>query len=128
MSPRKSSTSSAEPALSRPRYLAVEVAGDQPIPPSRFELELRRRLTEVSGPDPLFKIVRFDGSRGLVRIGHRNLLAARRAWNLPVNPAARSMPVRTLRSYGTLRKGKLWMRSPGSRSDTARVAPDGGYK
>jgi RNase P/RNase MRP subunit POP5 len=104
------------------------VAGDQPIPPSQFELELRRRLTDAFGPDPLFKVVRFDGSRGLVRLGHRNVPAARQAWNRPLDPTGRAVPIRTLRSYGTLRKGKLWMRIPASRSAGAPVAPDGAYK
>jgi len=63
------------------------------------------------GPaDPIasLKIIRFDGSRGLVRIPHRSVERARSAWNEAPGPTG--LPLRTVRSYGTLRKGKAWMR------------------
>jgi len=104
------------------------VAGDQPVPPPRFESELRRRLTELAGPDPLFKVVRFDGSRGLVRVGHRSVPAARQAWNALGGSPGAALPLHTARSYGTLRKGKAWMRSPGRRTVGGADAPDRAYK
>jgi len=68
---------------------------------------LRQRLGPAdAGP---LKVIRFDGNRGLVRISHRAVARARTAWNVPPGPTG--VPIRTLRSYGTLRKGKAWMRA-----------------
>ena len=107
MSPRKSSTSSDRPS-SRPRYLAVEVAGDQPFPAAPL-LE-RLLLQELGRPDPIFRLIRSEGPRALLRVDHRSVGAARLAWNGPLAPAGPSL--RTLLSYGTLRKGKEWLRHP----------------
>ena len=115
MSPRKSSTSSAEPTR-RPRYLGLEVVGAQPIPPRHLERELLRRLAVAGARTPDLRLIRFEGQRALVRIDHLEVARARSAWNGPASPTDGTGPigVRTLRTYGTLRKGKAWLRSRSS--------------
>ena len=112
MSPRKSSTSSANRSP-RPRYLAIEVAGEPPFAARSLEHELRRRLEGAGRSSPALKIIRLEGRRAIIRVDHLDVSAARVAWNGP--NAARTpggLSLRTLRTYGTLRKGKAWIRSP----------------
>ena len=110
MNPRKSSTSSGNPTL-RPRYLGVEVAGETPfLAPRAIEHELRRRLEAIGAHQPEFQIIRWQGGRGLVRVAHTDARRARDAWNY-VGPGTdgQRLTLRTVRTYGTLRKGKLWL-------------------
>ncbi|MCI4367192.1 MAG: hypothetical protein L3K08_05530 [Thermoplasmata archaeon] len=54
-----------------------------------------------------FRVIRTEGLHGLVAVSHRDAPAARVAWN---GRSDRSpVTVRTLRSYGTLLKGKAWI-------------------
>ncbi|MCI4335575.1 MAG: hypothetical protein L3K17_00030 [Thermoplasmata archaeon] len=111
MSPRKSSTSSAKPSP-RPRYLGVEVAGDISPPRRWIEHELQRLLDGAAGPGAHpTRVIRWEERRGLVEIEHLDLDAARRAWNCEVSGLPGG-PVRltTRRTWGTLRKGKDWLR------------------
>ncbi len=114
MSPRKSSTSSAERPSPRSRYLGLEVAGDQPLPPSPRWLEHELGRLAARGPEspPLkFRIIRWEGRRGLVEVGHFDLAWARERWNATIEGATgRRFTVKTHRTWGTLRKGKLWLR------------------
>lgn len=55
------------------------------------------------------KIIRYDGARALVRIPHTAVPLARRVWN----GDAEGVPLRTQKSYGTLRKGKIRLRAEG---------------
>ncbi|HZY91285.1 MAG TPA: hypothetical protein VFG07_00715 [Thermoplasmata archaeon] len=124
MSPRKSSTSSGNPPSPRPRYLGLEVAGDLPINPRWVERELARLLRPGSDPGvpPSFRLVRWEGHRGLVEVGHREVGLARRVWNDTVpGPGGHPVAIVTRRTWGTLRKGKLWLRE--SRPSTAKSQP-----
>lgn len=103
MSPRKSSTSSGN-RFDRPRYLLVEVSGTGTLSPSLLERLLAARVPE---PHFRFRVIRVDGPFGLVAVEHTDAPAARTAWNGAVAPGLPS--IRTLRSYGTLRKGKIWV-------------------
>jgi hypothetical protein len=110
VSPRKSSTSSGN-LSHRPRYLAVEVAGDLPIPPRQLERELQRRASRPGRPPLDLRIIRIEGRRALVRVAHLDVASARAVWNGPAtDPIAPPFSLRTDRSYGTLRKGKAWLR------------------
>jgi hypothetical protein len=101
-SPRKSSTSSGN-RFDRPRYLLVEVAGVPTLSPRSLESILGGRAA-AARPPFRFKVIRTEGIHGLVAVAHTDVPSARVAWNAP-GPVA----VRTLRSYGTLRKGKAWI-------------------
>ncbi len=110
MSPRKSSTSSGN-LSPRPRYLGVEVAGVTTFPPRWLERELARSLAETLRAPAEVKLVRFAGPRALVRITNRTMGAARAAWNASLpGPMGRPVAVATRRTFGTLRKGKMWLR------------------
>ena len=113
MSPRKSSTSSgSENSFLRPRYLSVEVAGDLPHAGRLIERELLRRLEVAGVHRPTVKMIRWEGTRGLVRVPHTDARRARDAWNgSSRGPDGSVLTLKTLRSYGTLRKGKAWIRS-----------------
>ncbi len=122
MSPRKSSTSSANPPSPRPRYLGLEVAGDQPVSPRWVERELARRLTAEEPPAPLpFRIIRWEGRRGLLQVNHLDVPRARRLFNATIQDSAgRTARFTTYRTWGTLRKGKEWLNRP---SVTAPAEP-----
>ncbi len=111
MSPRKSSTSSANPPSPRPRYLGLEVAGDQPVSPRWVERELARLVAAASADRALpFKIIRWEGRRGIVQVGHLDLPRARSLWNAATtDPAGRPLRFETRKTWGTLRKGKRWV-------------------
>jgi hypothetical protein len=113
--PRKSSTSSGN-RFDRPRYLLIEVAGVPPLSPRALETILGGRLS-AAGTLLKFRVIRTEGAHGLVAVSHLDVPAARNAWNGPRDRPSGS--VRTLRSYGTLRKGKAWI----LRQRTPRVVP-----
>ena len=106
MSPRKSSTSSGN-SFARPRYLLVEVAGAGTPSPRSLEALLDERSLRPPGPPLRFRLIRSEGTHGLVAVSHTDAPEARRLWNSPAVPG-RPM-LRTLRMFGTLRKGKLWL-------------------
>lgn len=112
MSPRKSSTSSAKPLSPRPRYLGIEVAGELSLPRRWIEQELGRLLADAAadGAPHLVRVIRWEGPRGLVEIVHRDVPAARSAWNHE-GPGPGRDPVRwrTVRAWGTLRDAKRWL-------------------
>ncbi len=105
-SPRKSSTSSGN-RFDRPRYLLVEVVGAPTLSPRGLESILAGHLVKAGAPIR-FRVIRTEGPHGLVAVSHRDVPAARRAWN-GATSGPPSAGVRTLRSYGTLRKGKIWI-------------------
>jgi len=104
-SPRKSSTSSGN-RFDRPRYLLVEVVGAPTLSPRGLEALLHHHLVTAGTPFR-FRVVRTEGTHGLVAVAHVDVAAARLAWNRPSEGGRAA--VRTLRSYGTLRKGKAWI-------------------
>jgi hypothetical protein len=54
-----------------------------------------------------------EGVRAVVEIDHLLLPQARSAWNGTIADAAqRSVRVSTIRTWGTLRGAKLWLRGP----------------
>jgi hypothetical protein len=107
VSPRKSSTSSGN-RFDRPRYLLVEVTGAPPLSARALEEILRG----ASPPDlppasARFRVIRTLGRFGLVAVAHLDAPRFRSAWTRPSD--GRSPALRTLRTYGTLRKGKEWI-------------------
>jgi len=104
-SPRKSSTSSGN-RFDRPRYLLVEVVGVPTLSPRGLESILFGQLTSTGTP-LRFKVIRTEGVHGLVAVAHLDVPMARAAWNRGNDRSP--YRVRTLRSYGTLRKGKAWI-------------------
>jgi hypothetical protein len=117
VSPRKSSTSSGN-RFDRPRYLLVEVAGLPSPSPRQLEGLLRARLGGPLGAAP-FRVIRVTGPLALVAVAHTEAPAFRTAWNAPAAPGAGRL--RTLRTFGTLRKGKAWLgRSEGGPPEPAR--------
>jgi RNase P/RNase MRP subunit POP5 len=113
VSPRKSSTSSAEP-VERPRYLGLEVAGVAFVPRPWLERALRDALPPAL-EDHRYRrprIVRLERSRAVVEVGHRWAAVARKAWNGPMTgPQGSPVEVSTRRTWGTLRGAKVWLRS-----------------
>jgi hypothetical protein len=113
VSPRKSSTSSAEP-VERPRYLGLEVAGVAFVPRPWLERALREALppAPVDSRARQPRIIRLERGRALVEVGHRWAAVARKAWNGPVTgPQGGPIELSTRRSWGTLRGAKIWLRS-----------------
>jgi hypothetical protein len=55
-----------------------------------------------------FRIIRTEGPYALVAVPHTTLAEVRAAWNAPASQHQR-FGLRTIRTYGTLRKGKLWI-------------------
>ncbi len=114
MSPRKSSTSSANHSP-RPRYLGLEVAGDSTLPSLWWEGVLVDRLRLLIPKEIPARIrwIRREGTRAVVEVDHRAVAAARAAWNVAlVTPSGRTVQLRTARSWGTLRGAKAWLRDP----------------
>jgi hypothetical protein len=105
VNPRKSSTSSGN-RFDRPRYLLVEVSGAPTLSPKSLEILLVERLRTAARALP-FRVIRTDGPYGLVAIPHLSLQEARGAWNGSLD--GRGISLRTLRTYGTLLKGKQWL-------------------
>jgi len=105
VSPRKSSTSSGSNRFDRPRYLLVEVVGAPTLSPRALETALFERLPPTLAPVRP-RVIRSEGAYALVAIPHTLLAAAVLAWN---GPGTGGRPLRTLRTYGTLRKGKEWL-------------------
>lgn len=114
MSPRKSSTSSGNPPSPRPRYLGIEVAGDLSLAPRWVERELARLLEEDGRrPGVRVRLVRWEGRRGIAEVAHTVARAARSRWNARLTgPAGEAVELATVRTWGTLRKGKEWLRTP----------------
>jgi RNase P/RNase MRP subunit POP5 len=82
------------------------------MPGRALERELLRRLEMIGVHQPRFRIIRWEGRRGLVRVAHTDVKRAREAWNgESVSPDGYRLRLATVRSHGTLRKGKLWLRT-----------------
>ncbi|MGC2034990.1 MAG: hypothetical protein WA761_06055 [Thermoplasmata archaeon] len=56
------------------------------------------------------RMIRWEGTKGLVEIGHTDVAVARKAWNGPVAGPFGSFTLRTHATWGTLLKGKVWLR------------------
>jgi hypothetical protein len=111
VSPKKSSISSGN-ALSRPRYLGIEVAGDPFLSPRLLERWLTERLDQGTFV-PKLKVVRVEGRRALVNVPHTWALRARRLWTGQWTATdGTRLEVRTHRTWGTLVGGKDWLRRP----------------
>lgn len=112
MSPRKSSTSSGKPPVVRPRYLALEVTGGQPLPPRLLESLLLERLGPTGTPGRV-RLIRAEGNRALIEVPHLAVGLARLRWTGSWT-TARGAPVTaaTRRTFGTLVKGKQWLHAP----------------
>lgn len=115
MSPRKSSTSSADDTRSlRPRYLGVEVAGDPAVSTRSLESLLADRLRAAcpDGAPSTVRVIRREGPRAVAEVEHLQANSARRAWNGHVALATGAgLDLQTLRTWGTLRGAKAWLRS-----------------
>lgn len=111
MSPRKPSTSSARPLPPRPRYLGLEAAGALLPPPRLLEAALRRAIAERAGGPVPVRVIRVEAGRAIAEIPHLALDPARAAWNGPLElPGGTRLPIATRRTWGTLLKGKAWLR------------------
>jgi len=111
VSPRKSSTSSGKPRPVRPRYLGLEVAGELLPSFSRdWEALLRDRLDRAGLGNVKFRLIRADGRRAIVEVGHVEVRAARSAWTVPT-PTGRGPGMTPRRTWGTLVGAKAWLRS-----------------
>ncbi|MCI4364384.1 MAG: hypothetical protein L3K13_08880, partial [Thermoplasmata archaeon] len=109
VSPRKSSTSSGKPVRFRSRYLGLEVAG-APLSPKALEARLRASLPPLPGlPGP--RVIRLSSGRALVEVAHVQVGEARTRWNSTLPAPGPELRLVTRRSWGTLRKGKVWLRS-----------------
>ncbi len=84
----------------------MEVAGVPSLSPRQFETLLKGRLADRR-PEPPVRVIRVGGPYALAAVPHTEAAAARAAWN---RPSASGAPgLRTLRTFGTLRKGKDWL-------------------
>ncbi|MCI4339751.1 MAG: hypothetical protein L3J73_00575 [Thermoplasmata archaeon] len=89
------------------------MAGELTFSPRSIEAELRRRLEAIGAHRPTFQIIRWEGGRGLVRVANYDVGRAREAWNYRgPGTSGQSLSLRTDRTYGTLRKGKVWLSGP----------------
>jgi hypothetical protein len=114
VNPRKSSTSSGKPPFERPRYLGLEVVGEPfpPLSPARWEAFLRGLLERPGSAEVRFRLIRSEGRRAVVAVGHRELARARAAWN-PAPGDRSGLGLVTRRTWGTLVQAKAWLRSSG---------------
>ncbi len=111
MSPTRSSTSSGK-SFPRPRYLGIEVAGPSLFSSRLLERWLSDRLASLHGDRPKIRVVRWEERRALVDVPHLWAVRARAAWNGEWTVAEGGpLLVRTHRTWGTLAKGKRWLRS-----------------
>jgi hypothetical protein len=110
VSPRKSSTSSGNPTH-RSRYLGIEVAGAPFVSPRWLERALGERLAERNPVLGRVRLIRLEGRRALVEVDHRVARTARDVWNAPMpGPTGAPVGISTARTWGTLLKGKAWLR------------------
>jgi len=104
VSPRKSSTSSARRSdAPRPRYLGLEVAGEHLPPPTPHGWET---LLRGSAGPKAFRLIRAEGFRAIVEVGHRSAGDARASWNGSFPDGLR---LTTVRTWGTLLGAKRWL-------------------
>ncbi|HXQ93662.1 MAG TPA: hypothetical protein VN864_00615 [Thermoplasmata archaeon] len=91
------------------------MAGD-PFPPTPWwegALADRLRLFVPPGAPARIRWIRREGARAIVEVDHRVVPAARQAWNVGlVTPVGRPVQMMTVRSWGTLRLAKAWLRGP----------------
>jgi hypothetical protein len=88
------------------------VTGASPILARWLEPELAIRLEVPDDRPERVRVIRIDGARALVEVSHRIAGAARLSWNTSFPLAdGRRVTVATHRTYGTLRKGKEWLRA-----------------
>jgi hypothetical protein len=60
------------------------------------------------------RVVRVEADRALAEVPHGLAARARAAWNGPLElPGAPALSIATRRTWGTLRKGKSWLRREG---------------
>ncbi|MCI4350347.1 MAG: hypothetical protein L3K15_02385 [Thermoplasmata archaeon] len=110
MSPRKSSTSSGN-LTHRSRYLGIEVAGAPFVSPRWLERALGERLAAATSSPGRVRLIRLEGRRALVEVNHRVARLARSAWNAPMpGPTGTPVTISTAKTWGTLLKGKAWIR------------------
>jgi hypothetical protein len=67
-------------------------------------------------------MIRREGPRAILRIGHEDLALARDRWNGPATLDGHSVILRTTRTWGTLLKGKRWI-GPSSSNPRLRAPP-----
>jgi hypothetical protein len=117
VSPRKSSTSSGRAPTRRPRYLGLVAAGDGPRTTSvrDWESVLRGGLVAANLERVRFRVVRSTAARAIVEVEHLDAVAARNAWNSTLPEASGAIPLRTARTWGTLRGAKAWLAAEGDR-------------
>jgi hypothetical protein len=73
---------------------------------------LRESWAKISSPVPRFRLIRVEGRRAVVEVGHVDVARARVAWNQVVIPPQGNLA--TYRTWGTLVGAKRWLRSEDS--------------
>lgn len=68
------------------------------------------------------RVIRVSAGRALVEVGHREVAAARGLWNGTIRLPSGELRLATRRTWGTLRKGKLWLSDahPGASEEKGR--------
>jgi hypothetical protein len=83
------------------------------VSPRWLERALGDRLAASTAPGVRVRLIRLEGRRALIEVDHRAALLARTAWNGPIpGPGGSPVGVSTVRTWGTLVKGKAWLRRP----------------
>jgi hypothetical protein len=89
------------------------VAGTPFPSPRALESALRQALARSTPPGAPVKmrLIRAEDRRAIAEVPHTTLPLARKVWNgsIPL-PSGAPVSVTTRRTYGTLRKGKEWLR------------------
>ncbi|HEV2231646.1 MAG TPA: hypothetical protein VGS18_05625 [Thermoplasmata archaeon] len=71
------------------------------------------RLIGAAGPGApkRVRLIRWEQRRGIAEVAHRDVASARAGWNTELaGPTGETVRFATRRSWGTLRKGKSWLR------------------
>lgn len=91
------------------------MAGESPFSPRQVERWLRERLTVVADESLRIRLVRLVHRRALVEVPHLWAPQAREAWNASWQVRdGGTVRFRTRRTWGTLTKGKMWLRAGSS--------------
>jgi hypothetical protein len=86
------------------------VAGEHfPSFSREWEALLRDRLDRSGHGGLPFRLIRSDGRRAVVEVGHRSVPATRAAWS-SAEPVGPGPSLSTRRTWGTLVGAKAWLR------------------
>jgi hypothetical protein len=72
---------------------------------------LRESWANSEPPVPRFRVIRVEGRRAVVEVGHQDATRARAAWNRAAPPVEGRLATR--RTWGTLVGAKRWLKAQG---------------